>query len=56
MALEDALHKVRKAEDRLERQQQKLEEEQRAHELLLKEQIEPVQECAEGSVKPRSRP
>ena len=38
MALEDALEKVHKAEYRLERQQQKLEEEQQAHELLLKEQ------------------
>ena len=37
MALEDALDKVHKAEYRLERQQQ-LEEEQQAHELLLKEQ------------------
>ena len=38
MALEDALDEVHKAEYRLERQQQKLEEEQQAHELLLKEQ------------------
>ena len=37
MALEDALDEVHKAEYRLERQQQ-LEEEQQAHELLLKEQ------------------
>ena len=38
MAPEDALDKVHKAEYRVERQQQKPEEEPAAHELLLKEQ------------------